>query len=189
MNDLTVAEVMHAVGESDLPLEVVAYLAPILQSIVEPDSEQAARIKDVVAQFGAGLEGLRNELNMPWELVNRKRIDALANQIADFAADWSVYDSYLIGTFLAASARMQLRQANPDAGPDLLEQAQSMVGIAASANEQLKAELDEAGKLLEAADKIGVLAQQAIASRVPPEAVIREALAFKRLRADKAAGF
>ena len=70
--------------------------------------EQEADIKTAVAQLEAGLDQMRSELNMPWNLVNRKRMHRLAEILAAVLPDWSVYDVLLVGTFLAGSARQQI---------------------------------------------------------------------------------
>jgi hypothetical protein len=70
--------------------------------------EQVEEVKTTIAQLSAGLEGLRDELGMPWSVMPMKRVRELAEKVADFAADWSAYDSFIVGTFLAASARRQI---------------------------------------------------------------------------------
>jgi hypothetical protein len=47
---------------------------------------------------------------MPWQYVTLKRINELAADVAALMADWSVYDVYLVGTYLAASARRQIME-------------------------------------------------------------------------------
>lgn len=82
-----------------------------LRQLVEDDEltpEQEAEIKTTVAQLAAGLEQVRAEMEMPWQLVPQKRIQELAETIAMVCPTWSVEDTFLVGTFLAASARQQL---------------------------------------------------------------------------------
>jgi hypothetical protein len=90
------------------PEELVA-LVDLLDSTQEPlTPEQQEEIKTTVAQLAAGMEQLRDELHMPWTAMPLKRIQALAASMAEFASTWSAYDSFMVGTFLAASARRQI---------------------------------------------------------------------------------
>jgi hypothetical protein len=72
--------------------------------------EQEQQIKDTIVTLSAGLEQVREELQMPWQYVTLKRINELAADVAALMADWSVYDVYLVGTYLAASARRQIME-------------------------------------------------------------------------------
>ena len=46
---------------------------------------------------------------MPWQMVPGKRLSELARISAGVFADWSPADAFLVGTWLAASARSQLQ--------------------------------------------------------------------------------
>lgn len=170
--------------QSNTELSVTAfdYLMSIVQGIVIPTPEEEAQIKNVYAAFAAGLEGLRNELGMPWDLVNRGRIDQLAKEIADFAVEWNVNESFLVGTFLAASARAQLRHDNPEppeeAAGDGHEEgtpetrAQTIAALAVAGNQNLKAKLDAADLALAKADDAAALVSGVLAGRNTTQEVL-----------------
>lgn len=179
---MSVADVMQAVAESDLDLDVVAYLAPILQSIYEPTEEEEARIKDIKSQLATGLSELRSELGMPWDLVPHNRIIELANQMADFASEWNVYDTYLLGTFMAASARAQLTEGQPQPQASQLDQVEQVASLAVSANNELSGQNRKLAEQIEQADKIGAMAKKVVAGIVPPNELLREALTYAHER-------
>lgn len=77
-------------------------------SIEDPTPEELEQIKDIIALISAGLEQVRQEADMPWSAVPLRRIHELAEEVAAMAAGWTAYESWLVGTWMAASARHQL---------------------------------------------------------------------------------
>lgn len=182
---MTKDAVLQELADADgVSLEAFEFLEPILLGIVELTPEQEEQYRDWVAAFTAGLEGMRNELGMPWDSVNRKRIDALAKQMLDFAADWSVHDSFLVGTFLAASSRRQLveasgmqpEQANP------LERTQAIAATAIAGNQSLQTELEQLKVQLAEADEAAKLAKQVVLGSVSPATVISSLTRYAKTR-------
>lgn len=80
----------------------------MIDGIDDLEPEARERLLDAVTTIKAGLEQARSEIDMPWNLVPYKRINELGEQIAVLTVDWTAYDSFLVGTWLAASARHQL---------------------------------------------------------------------------------
>jgi hypothetical protein len=135
--------IRHDLAESNADLLTVVEVTELLDSIQFLTPEQEQQYKDTISQIGAGLELLRDEIHMPWNLVNRKRITELATQVAELVPDWTVNDTFLVGTFMAASARHQLVDEAAQRGqqiPDQTSVAQNLAAAAASANQNLASE-------------------------------------------------
>jgi hypothetical protein len=172
-----------ALSNAELP--TVVEVTELLESIQFLTPEQEAQYRDTIAQISSGLEMLRDEIRMPWSLVNRKRITELATQVAELVPEWTVNDTFLVGTFLAASARAQLVKMAHDRGqaiPDQTTVAQNLAAVAASANENLGNQNRELREQIELADEIGKMAKRVVAGIVPPNLLLQEALKYANAR-------
>jgi hypothetical protein len=172
-----------ALSNAELP--TVVEVTELLDGIQFLSPEQEQQYRDTIAQIGSSLEMLRDEIHMPWNLVNRKRINELATQVAELVPEWTVNDTFLVGTFLAASARAQLVQEARSRGqeiPDQVSVAQNLAALAASANENLVNENRGLHEQIEQADEIGKMAKRIVAGFVPPNLLLQEALKYANAR-------
>lgn len=76
--------------------------------------EQAQQLRDVSASVLAGLDQARSELRMPWSTVSWKRMKQLADRLAVETVDYTAAEGLLVGTWMAASSRTQLKAAQDE---------------------------------------------------------------------------
>jgi hypothetical protein len=69
------------------------------------------RYEDIVSSILAGFEQVRGGLGISWHELPWKRMRELAERLAQLGFDFTVQDSYLIGTYLLSSAREQIQQS------------------------------------------------------------------------------
>lgn len=172
----------QAVAQSDLDLDESMALIDLLDQIKFLSPAQEQYIRTVESQFASSLELLRDELHMPWNLVPRSRISALAHELAVLLPDWSVNDVFLAGTFMAASARHQLVDETGDQHLDAVERSANMAALAASANAELSARNHELHEQVDLADDLARTARMVAAGVVTPTALVQEALAYAQKR-------
>lgn len=75
-----------------------------------PD-EQAEQLRDAASVIFAGLDQVRSELKLPWNKITAKRMRALSERLAVETVDYTAMEGLLVGTWMAASSRTQLKQA------------------------------------------------------------------------------
>lgn len=68
--------------------------------------------KDRHAVILAGLEQVRKTMGLTWQEVSWKRMSELVDRILALGYDFSVAESMLIGSWMAASARSQMDERN-----------------------------------------------------------------------------
>lgn len=79
--------------------------------ISDADEDVQKQVRDVAATILAGLDQARSEMNMPWTAVSWKRMKELSQRMALETVDYTPYEGLLIGTWMAASSRSQIRAA------------------------------------------------------------------------------
>lgn len=67
--------------------------------------------KDITSSILAGMEQVRKGLDISWTELGWPRMKELAERLAAVGYDFTVFDSYLLGTYLLSSARSQVRNA------------------------------------------------------------------------------
>lgn len=92
-----------------------------MQGIEFPDDwtkEDIEIYKDTVSRILAGLDQVRDELKISWQEVPWSRMREMAERIAITFNDFTLEETIMIGTWLMASARRQVIEAEqgvPDA--------------------------------------------------------------------------